>query len=71
MRPTIDEILEECRRERDAERVLELVQLKARIGEHVCRPRRVGRFSGSSIVCEVCRERMRENNVLNQIKRNR
>lgn len=67
MRPTIEEILEECRREHDAERALEL----ARIGEHVCRPRRVARLTDESIVCETCGERMRETSVLEQVTRRR
>lgn len=64
-KPSIAEILDECCREDEAERVLEL----ACIGEHVCRPVRRRKFSGESIVCEICGEPMRERNVLKQIAR--
>jgi len=59
-RASIAEILEQCRLESEAERTQEL----ARIGEHVCRPVRVVKFSGVLVRCEVCRKPMRETSVL-------
>lgn len=66
-RPSIAEILEECNREREVERTEKL----AHIGEHVCRPRRLFRFSGlhAEVVCETCEEPMRETSVLSKINK--
>ena len=67
MSKLIAKLLEEIEAESERERAAKL----AEIGEHVCRPRRVVKLSGSWVECETCGEPMMETNVLRMITRDK
>lgn len=67
MDKSITKLLEEFEAQRERERAARL----AATGEHVCRLRRLFRFSGlhAEVACETCGEPMRETSVLEEIIR--